>query len=410
MEKELFSIALGVVEPLYIEEIEFDTEAGELHIRLDFERGGKFRCPGCGAEGQGVHDTEEKRWRHLNFFQYRCYLHLRTPRVDCEGCGPQLWVPPWGRAQSGFTLLFEAFVVALGREMPMARIGELVGEHDTRIWRIVKWHVEKAKARKSYKGVRKVGVDETSSRRGHNYVTVFADMESGEVVHVTEGKDAATVGSFAAALEAQGGDPRKVKEVAMDMSPAFKAGVAEHLPKAQVTYDKYHVIAMFNKVLDEVRRWEQKLNPLLKRTRYVWLKNPGNLTASQREALDGLGSLNLRTAKVYQMKLVLQDIYRSAGSPMLAREALRKWLAWAVRSRLEAVKEFAKTLKSHMEGILRYFTTRLTSGAMEGINSRIQEIKRRARGFRNIDNFITMIYLEASNLDLNTAPFFTHSK
>jgi transposase len=160
------------------------------------------------------------------------------------------------------------------------------------------------------------------------------------------------------------------------------------------------VIQALNKAQDEVRRSEQKANPLLKRSRYIWLKNPENLTLQQQKQLLTLRHENLKTAKVYQMKLTLQDIYRSVKEPQIAEAAIRKWLSWAMRSRLEPIKNFARLVKTHFAGILRYFTTRLTSGAMEGINSRIQEIKRRAKGFRNINNFITLIYLEAANLDL----------
>jgi transposase len=115
--------------------------------------------------------------------------------------------------------------------------------------------------------------------------------------------------------------------------------------------------------------------------------------------LETLRFENLKTAKVYQMKLTFQDIYRHIKDPEMAKVAIKKWLSWATRSRLEPIKRFAKTIKNHWTGIIRYFESRLTSGAMESLNSRIQEIKRRARGFRNINNFIAMVYLEAANLD-----------
>jgi len=399
VERELFSVALGIEEPVYIDEIAFDGASGELHIHMNFRRGGRFDCSECGADGLTVHDTVEKTWRHLNFFQYKCYIHMRTPRTKCPKCGERLWLPPWGRKQSGFTVLFEAFVMALAKEMPISRIGELVGEQDTRIWRIVRGHVERAYAKKSFATAVKVGVDETSSRKGHNYVTVFADMDNGEVLFATEGKDAATIKAFAEELPKHEAQPEQVKEVTMDMSPAFISGAAGFLPKASVTFDKFHVIQALNKAQDEVRRTEQKKNPLLKKSRFIWLKNPEKLTEKQKKQLESLSFENLKTAKVYQMKLTFQDIYRNIKSPELAEQAIKKWLSWAVRSRIDPIKTFAKTVKNHFAGILRYFTSRLTSGAMEGINSRIQEIKRRARGFRNIKNFIAMIYLEAANLD-----------
>jgi transposase len=400
VEKELFGTALGIEEPVYIEEIRFNQAEGELHIHMNFRHGGRFACSECGAAGLPVHDTVEKTWRHLNFFQYKCYIHLRTPRTKCPKCGERLWLPPWGRKQSGFTVLFEAFVMALAKEMPISRIGELVGEQDTRIWRIVRGYVNRAYAKKSFSDTEKIGTDETSSRKGHNYVTIFADMDSGEALFATEGKDSATVKAFADELPKHEAKPEQIKEVTMDMSPAFISGVASYLPAASVTFDKFHVIQALNKAQDEVRRTEQAKNPLLKRSRYIWLKNPENLTVEQTKQLDTLRHENLKTAKVYQMKLTFQDIYRNIKEPKAAEEAIKKWLSWAVRSRLEPVKAFAKMVKNHFAGIMRFFTSRLTSGAIEGINSRIQEIKRRARGYRNINNFIAMIYLETAGLDL----------
>ena len=187
----------------------------------------------------------------------------------------------------------------------------------------------------------------------------------------------------------------------MDMSPAFISGVSEQLPEASITFDKFHVIQALNKAQDEVRRMEQKMNPLLTSSRYIWLKNPENLTAKQKELLETLRYENLKTAKVYQMKMTFQDIYRNIAEPEAAEEAIKKWLAWAVRSRLEPIKKFAQMVKIHFQGIMRYFTTGLTSGTMEGINSRIQGIKRRARSFRNINNFIAMIYLDTAGLKMD---------
>jgi len=400
VEKELFSAALGIVEPVYIDEVVFDQKSGELHIHMNFRRGGRFACSECGAEGLPVHDTVEKTWRHLNFWQYKTYIHMRTPRTKCPKCSERLWIPPWGRERSGFTMMFEAFVMALAKEMPISKIGELVGETDTRIWRIVRGHVNRAYERKEFPDTKKIGIDETSSRKGHNYVTVFADMENGKVMFAAEGRDSNTIQAFVHEIPKHKAQPEQIKEVTIDMSPAFISGVTDYLPKANITFDKFHVIQALNKAQDEVRRMEQKKNPLLKSTRYIWLKNPENLTEKQKKQMETLRFENLKTAKVYQMKLTFQDIYRNIKESKAAEEAIRKWLSWAVRSRLEPIKKFAKTIKAHWSGIMRYFTSRLTSGAIEGINSRIQEIKRRARGFRNIKNFISMIYLETAGLDL----------
>jgi transposase len=216
----------------------------------------------------------------------------------------------------------------------------------------------------------------------------------------TKGKDSGTIKAFSEELPNHQAVPEQIKEVTIDMSPAFISGVGEHLSEASITFDKFHIIQALNKAQDEVRRMEQKHNPLLTSSRYIWLKNPENLTAKQKELLETLRFENLKTAKVYQMKMTFQDIYRCIREPEAAEEAIKKWLSWAVRSRFDPIKTFAKTVKTHFEGIMRYFTSGLTTGTMEGIISRIQVIKRRARGFRNIDNFITRIYLEAAGLDI----------
>jgi transposase len=399
-QEELFALALGIEEPIYVEKIEFDKGSGELHIHMNFRRGSKFACSTCGKEGLPVHDTIEKTWRHLNFFQYKCFIHLRTPRTKCPDCGDRLYMPPWGRKGSGFTMLFEVLILTLAKEMPISQIAELIGEHDTKVWRVIRSYVKKAHQEKSFEATTKLGVDETSSRKGHNYVTIFADLEKGDVLFATEGKGSATVESFTKEMPLHNAAPVQIKEISMDMSPAFIAGVDKYLSSASITFDKFHVIKQLNEALDEVRRNEQKRNPLLKRSRYAWLKNPDNLTAEQKKLLATLSKENTKTAKVYQMKLTFQDIYRNIYETVAADAAIRKWLSWAVRSRLEPVKVFARMIKKHYAGILRFFESRLTSGMMEGINSRVQEIKRRAKGFRNIPNFISMIYLEAGRLSL----------
>jgi transposase len=396
---ELIAKILEMEEPLYIEKMEFDKDSG-LHIYIDCTRDGMFNCSNCGKLCK-VRDKVNKKWKHLKIFQYDCYIHFRNPRTNCSDCGKLHWKPPWTREGSKFTRLFEENIMNLAKEMPVSKIAVLVNEHDTRLWRIIKHYTSVAYAKKDFSHVVAVGCDETSSRKGHNYVTVFADMNSRDVIYVTKGKNAQTMERFADELPAHSADANQITELAIDMSTGFISGAAKHLPNSSITFDKFHVIKALNEAQDEVRRMEQRDNPLLKKSRYVWLKNPVNLTKSQIEQLEGLQTKNLKTAKVYQMKLVFQDIYRSIKDPETAEIAIKKWLSWAVRSRLEPIKKFAKMVKNHWDGIMRYFTSRLTTGAMEGINSRIQEIKRRARGFKNIDNFISMIYLEAANLDFD---------
>jgi transposase len=178
---------------------------------------------------------------------------------------------PWARPDSGFTLLFEALIMAVVSAMPVKAVARMVGEHDTRLWRVVHHYVDQARARIDASDVTQVAIDETAARRGHDYITLFVDIDQARVLFAAEGKDAKTVGAFAADLTAHGGDPEAIEEVCVDMSPAFIKGVAENLPNAAITFDKFHAVKIVNDAVDQVRRIEQKRQGLLRGTRYIWL-------------------------------------------------------------------------------------------------------------------------------------------
>lgn len=395
---ELFQLALGLAPPWKVVSCEFNLEKKRLDIEIDFPRGSTFPCPECARKGCKAYDTEEKNWRHLNFFQYEAYLCARVPRVRCKDCGIKVINVPWSRPGSGFTLLFEAMVMILAKEMPVKAIANIIKEHDTRIWRLLDHHVEQARNEAEFCSVTQVGVDETSSKRGHNYVSVFVDLETPKVVFATEGKDASTLSRFKEDLVAHGGDAIAVEEVCCDMSPAFISGIEQHFPEAHITFDKFHVLKVLNEALDEVRRQEQQNCPELKKTRYIWLKSQNNLTAQQAATLEGLQvkKLNLKTMRAYHIRLNFQAFWNQTSED--AEAFLKKWYFWATHSRLEPIKEAAYTIKRHWDGILRWFKSRINNGILEGINSLIQAAKARARGYRTTKNLITMIYLLAGKL------------
>jgi transposase len=395
---ELFQVALGLSFPWKVMSSDFDAQAGRLDIRIDFPRGSRFCCPTCGTSGP-AYDTREMTWRHLNFFQHEAHLHARVPRVQCSRCGVKRAAVPWARDGSGFTLLFEALIIAMARTMPVRTVARMVGEHDTRLWPIVHHYVETARDAADHSEVTRVAFDETSARRGHDYVTLFADLEKRRVLFATDGKDSATVAAFAADLTAHGGDPQAVAEVCIDMSQAFIKGVTEHLPQAGITFDKFHAIAIVNEAVDKVRRSEQKSRPELKNTRYIWLKNTTNLTGSQADTLDDLSQSNLKTARAYRIRLAFQDLY-SQPSGEDAEAYLKKWYFWATHSRLPPIIEAAKTVKRHWDGILRWFETTIANGFMEAINSLVQAAKAKARGYRSTRNLKAIIYLIAGKLEI----------
>jgi transposase len=311
---------------------------------------------------------------------------------------------PWARPDSGFTLLFEAFVLQLAKAMTILAIARLVGEHDTLLWRIVNHYVDLARSKADHSQVTQVGIDETAARRGHDYVSLFVDMEERKVIFVTAGKDSATVAAFAEDLQVHKGNPGAINEVSIDMSPAFIKGVTGHLPNASITFDKFHVTKMVNEAVDEVRRLERKDHPELSGSRYIWLKNPDNLTANQRTKLADLDLPNchLKTARAYQIRLVFQDFY--SEPPDQAEAFLDKWYFWATHSQIQPIVDVAKTIRLHQAGILRWFTSRINNGILEGINSLVQAAKAKARGYRSNRNFASIIYLIAGKLELSCQP------
>lgn len=402
----LFGIALGITPPWEVTAVAFSKESNRLDITIDFQRGATFACPVCGSPAP-AYDTTEKEWRHLNFFQYEAYLHARVPRVNCpnEGCGVKQVTVPWARAGSGFTLLFEALVMAMCRDLPVKVMSRLFTVTDTRLWRVIQAYVDKARAAEDYSDVTRVGADETFAKRGRddNFVTFFFDLDKRKLLFGTKGKDNETVKRFVADLEAHGGDPEKVTDAAIDMSKAFIKGVKEQLPNAVVTFDPFHVIKLMNDKLAKIRADEARLFPaILKKSRYLFLKNPENLSESEEQRLDAIiASQNLKSSEAYLHKLNLQNVY-FAESRTEAENLLTRWHRKAAKSSIHLIRNMAETVKEHWNGILSHFESKLTSGFLEGINSLIQSAKTRARGYRNLDNMIAIAYVIAGKLNFKS--------
>ncbi|MBC8478076.1 ISL3 family transposase [bacterium] len=398
-ENHLFQLALGLQPPWEVQSIEFDAEQRRLDIIIDFPRGSVFTCPECSQSDTKAYDTTQKSWRHLNFFQHETYITARVPRVQCDKCGIHLVEVPWARQGSGFTLLFEAMVLKLAGAMPVKRIADLVGEHDTKLWRILQHWVDQTRDEADYSDVKLVGVDETSSKRGHNYVSLFVDLSRSRVLYTTHDRDCTTVDRFRDDLHTHGGDAKAIEEFCCDMSPAFITGITDLFGDTPITFDKFHVMKLLNSAVDQVRREELKARSELKGTRFIWLKNPKNLKKSQAENLNRLllSDLNLKTVRAYQIRLNFQEFYKQP--PEHAEQFLRKWYFWATHSRLEPIKKVAYTIKRHWKGVLRWFRSRVNNGILEGINSLVQAAKAKARGYRSVRNLITMIYIIAGKLE-----------
>lgn len=401
--QSLFQLALNIQKPWHIKDIQFCVETKRLDIHIDFDKGAVFHYESEEEKIKGdfkVYDTVQKEWRHLNFFQHECYLHARVPRLDITEKVKRLMDPPWSGLGNGFTMLFEALVLQLASHMPIHTVGQIVGESDYKIWAMLERYVTCALAGNDYSDLKAVGMDETSQRRGHDYITLFVDLIKKRTVFIAEGKDHQTVKSFVEDVTAHHGCADAITDVSCDMSPAFIKGVEEHLPHAQITFDRFHIMKIINKAVDTVRKEEAQSQTVLRGTKYLFLKNEENLTERQREQREVLSLChrNLKAVKALHLREGFQEIYK-APTPDMFEGMLKQWYFWATHSRMEPMIHAARTVKAHWEGVLQWKRSQLNNGLLEGLNSLIQAAKAKARGFRTFRYFRIVAFLVTGNLD-----------
>ncbi|OGV17195.1 MAG: hypothetical protein A2X47_02485 [Lentisphaerae bacterium GWF2_38_69] len=402
--KELFEKALGLSKPWFIDSLKFDAENRRLDIHIDFEVGSKFEyiSEEENISGKfGVYDTVEKTWRHLNFFQHECYLNCRVPRVKPEDDKVRQIDLPWAGKSNGFTLLFEALLMQLCCEMPVNAVSRLTNADDNKIWRMLQCYVEEAREHEDFSKVTKIGLDETSKKKHHDYVTLFVDLEQRKTVYVTEGKDHTTIERFTEVLEEHRGKKENITDASCDMPPAFIKGIGKNLKNAKVTFDKFHLVKIINSAVADVRKAESKENELLKGTRNIFNKNRKNMTIAQLKYLNEkleIKGLRLKTVRAFHLRESFQEIYQlETKNEFISR--LEKWYSWASHCRLKPIKEAAKTIKEHWNGVIRWYDSRINNGILEGLNSLVQSAKSKARGFKTFKNFMVVIYVDSGNLD-----------
>ena len=369
------------------------------------------RCPKCGQAVRCYDHVEALSWRHLNVFNKQSEILCELPRGRCRECRHTYRVkPPWEGKSKHFTQEFEAFALTLMREMPMKKVGEIVGVDDMRLWRMLLAYVDEAYAKLEMREVTCVGADEMNRRKGHNYLTVFCDLLRKRVLFACEGKEAKAWKAFAQALCEHNGDPGAITEASIDMSPAYIKGVKENAPNAEIVFDKFHVVRAACDGVDEVRRAESRLSEeksaQLKETMWLWRKNPQNLSEKEQGRMQRIDHTDLWTSKAYQMRLALQGIYRLPYRSV-ARRRLASWGRWVGRAAkkapnqvLEAMVKVAEMIDAHLEGILAYWTAHVTNAFLEGLNSLFSATKRKARGYRTTRYLIAMLYFVAGKLNI----------
>ena len=399
-DRELYSRLLGLSDPWRVDDVELGPKTVEVFLS---HSGVPLECPECSASCPG-YDSRERRWRHLDTMQYQTILIAELPRVDCPEHGVHQVSVPWAEPGSRFTAMFERLAIDWLLAANLSATAKLLGLTWDQIDGIQRRAVARGLARRELVPTEHLGVDETSFQKRHEYVTVVADASRGTVIHVADGRKRSTLADF---LE-NAPEPwlSKVETLSMDMHRPYISAALAHLNdgSSQIAFDKFHVAALLGRAIDLVRRAEQrKLSPegddRLKRTRYLWLSNPENLSAKQRARFEDLQASTLQTARAWAIKELAMTIWETPSMEE-AQDAWAKWYSWAIRSRLDPIKKAARTIKYYLWGILNAMKHRVTNAMSEGINTKIQQLKRAARGYRNRDRFRSAIYFHLGGLDL----------
>ncbi len=394
--KEIFSLALGLSSPWGVKTVEFQESKNqkELHITLSFEKGFKFI--GKDSKKYTAYDTVERTWQHLNFFQHKCFIHAKIPRVLEDDGSIATQNVPWARKGSGFTLLFEAFsMLLIESEMPVSKTAKILNVYPQRIWNIFQYWISKAHKESKIENLTAIGFDETSSKKSHNYVTTMVDLSTRRVLYASEGKSKECIKKSVQYLESKSIDINKIKNVCIDMSPAFISGCLEYLPKTAITFDKFHIMQEVNKAMDELRKSESKEYKSLKGYKYLFLKN--KITEDQKKQLNHFTIMYPKLGEGYRFLQMFKDFWKLKNIDE-AKGYMSFWCDLVIESGIQSFIKAANMIKSHWSGVVNYLDSRINNGVLEGINSKIQLAKKRARGYRNIDNFINMIYLISGKL------------
>jgi len=402
--KDILALGLGLESPweLVDQELNTEVEPHELHLRVSAPRGSLFPCPECGQWCK-ARDFKEMTWRHLNFFQHHAYITADVPRTDCPDCGVKRITVPWAREGSHFTLLFEQVALSLVREMPVSAAARQMGVTDKRLWRVVGHYVGRAMAQIDLSDVSAIALDETAAKRGQHYVTVFIDLERSEnpVIFATPGQDKDALRRFRNHLKAQDGSANGIWEVVCDMSQAFQAGVTETFPNASLTTDWFHVVQRVTDAMNDVRKAEAKALKLPKGARWATLKaSERRRSRRQEQALAELEAMGAATGQAYAIKEKLRWV-RQAATRQAARWRLTRFLRLAKDltaevETLEPMRKALATIEHQFEAIIRRWRSTYSNARLEGLNSIFQAARARARGYRNSQTFITMIYLLAA--------------
>jgi transposase len=403
-DRKLYEQILGIPQPWYVDEVNLRLDKGEIEVHV---RGTAVveACPQCGKLCPR-YDSDERRWRHLDTCQYRTILVATVPRIECDEHGVKQVRVPWADERSRFTALFERLVIdwlhATGSIAAVAKGLRLTWDE-----------VAGIRSRAVARGMRRrgraplpasVGVDETSIRRGHEYITVVNALGQARVLEVIDDRTQASLDAFWSQYDET--ELQTVESVAMDMWAAYIGSTRKHLRSAdeKIVFDKFHIMKHLGDAVDKVRRGEHRTlraagDERLAKTRYLWLTHPERLTGEARKRIEALRHGTLRTARAFRYKEHASRLWGYVRRGM-AERLWKQWLHGALRCKLEPIRRVARMIREYWYGVINAATSDITNAMSESINSRIQRIKKRACGFRSRQRFREAILFHLGGLQL----------
>lgn len=370
-------------------------DEGGFTIDLELWRGRRLPCGSCGRLGRVRDRLARRTWRHVPLWGLPVRLRYAPARVQCDTCGKaRVEAIPWSQGKCRLSTGLIWLLSSWSKLLPWEQVARLFGVHWNTVAAAVRQAVAYGLAHREVGGALYIGIDELSRRRGHVYLTNVYDLREKRLLWSGEGRGQETLRAF---FEECGDALQgRVQAVCCDMWQPYVDVLKAYLPQAVLVFDRFHITQQLLRAVDEVRRDEarelRKTNPeLLKRTRYLWLKNAENLTSRQRARLGYLERLNLRCHRAWLLKESFRELWTYAHKAW-ARRFLDKWFWWATHSRLKPMRDVAWTLRRHQDDILNYFRQRIDNGAVEGMNNKAKVVSHRCYGFRTARTYITALY------------------
>lgn len=378
-----------------IDKIE-ETEDGTIRIYLSAKKRHRQKSDCCETKSRVVDQLPQRTWKHISLWGIKVELVYAPARVRCSGCG-RLSVEkiPWNLGKCRLTVPLIMYITIFAELLPWKQVAKLFSVHWNTVRNAVAQAVDYGLAHREIGTVLYFGVDEISRKKGHVYCTNVYDLKEKRLLWTGEGRDKATIDRFFAEVGHKLSPA--VTGICCDMWQPYIDTLSTYYPNVVLVFDKFHLIAHLNKAVDETRRQEvreleKEDAKVLKGTRYIWLKNPVNLTEKQQVKLSQLEKLNLKINRAYLLKEAFSQLwtYRTKG---WARRFLNRWFWWATHSRIEPMREFAWLVRRHEEGILNYFKLPISNGIVEGLNNKAKVISHRAYGYRSFETYRLALYL-----------------